>query len=148
MGSRCWCCWVAGRGVQGEVRLFFGEGRWVDAVGNGSQLMPTRCICLTIHAFCSQANSVYGALRAMETLAQLTRRRALAPSSPDNGSTGSSASGSSGGTSEGEGGLAEDAVPEEAVWPGGCHAGNGGCTGTAWVWLRCSVTSKGRTGLV
>ena len=44
-----------------------------------------------------QANSVFGALRALETLAQLVRRRALAPGSP----------------------LAA-AVPEDAVWPGEC----------------------------
>ncbi|KAL4440050.1 hypothetical protein ABPG75_003051 [Micractinium tetrahymenae] len=71
-----------------------------------------------------QANSVYGALRGMETLAQLARRRELrcAPAAVGAGS-GDGGGGEPGGSGEagaGEGGgcTAEGRlVPPEAVWP-------------------------------
>lgn len=67
-----------------------------------------------------QANSVYGALRAMETLAQLARRRAVAPAAAANqvGSDGDGSSGSSGSSRDGEEVLwREDELAPEAVWP-------------------------------
>lgn len=69
-----------------------------------------------------QANSVFGALRGMETLAQLARRRELrcdgTASDGGGGKVGGTEDGE--GESEGEGGCTAEGrlVPPEAVWPG------------------------------
>lgn len=71
-----------------------------------------------------QANSVYGALRGMETLAQLARRRELRCSGTDgvDGDSGDGGGAEGGGAEggEGEGGCTAEGrlVPPEAVWPG------------------------------
>lgn len=71
-----------------------------------------------------QANSVYGALRGMETLAQLARRRELrCGGAADGGDASDGGQGDEGGDDEGgsgEAGCTAEGrlVPPDAVWPG------------------------------